>query len=292
MELLVRLAEGPELAGTRVPEEVEHVQRALHRCLGAVLDVVGDVEHLPERRGVTTGDVVLDPLVERHLVEDLPARRERVVERRVARSRDVRVDLLPDRLQVVRHLRERVRPAEEVAELLGPVRLRGVEVVERQAELLRKLLESEMVRVDQLAAVLVDLVVREIAAAGPAAAAHPVGRLVDVGEYPGLLQAIGRSETGEAGPDDNDARVRSGATRGRRPGGAREVAENRRADSCTTCALQEAASRRARFLIGNLRHCLFDCVCKRRTRHSSPSPVLDSQPDRLNVGIQADSATP
>ena len=63
--------------------------------------VVGDVEHLRPAASVPAGDVVLDPLVERHLVELAAARRIRVVVRRVARGRDVRVDLLPDRLQVV-----------------------------------------------------------------------------------------------------------------------------------------------------------------------------------------------
>ena len=50
VELLVRLPEGAELAGARVAEQVEHVQRALHLRLGAVLDVVGDVEHRAELR--------------------------------------------------------------------------------------------------------------------------------------------------------------------------------------------------------------------------------------------------
>src|SRR5690242_21164644 len=49
--------------------EVEHVERALHRRLGAVLDVVGHVEHRAERRRVTAGHVLLDPGVEGRAVE-------------------------------------------------------------------------------------------------------------------------------------------------------------------------------------------------------------------------------
>ena len=169
--------------------------------------------------------VVLDPLVDRHLVELLPARRVRVVVRRVARSRDVRVDLLPDHLQVVGHLRERVRLAEEVAELLGALRLGLEQVVERQPELLRELLDRDVVRVDQLAAVLVDLAVGEVAAAGPAAAADPVRSLVDLCRVPRLLQAIGGGQPGETGADDDDPR--RGERRGPQPAGRRSRAARR-----------------------------------------------------------------
>ena len=48
--LLVRLAEDPELALAAVAEQVEQVERALLAALGAVLDVVGDVEQLAELR--------------------------------------------------------------------------------------------------------------------------------------------------------------------------------------------------------------------------------------------------
>ena len=53
--LLVRLAEDPHLARPRVAEQVEHVQRALLAGLGAVLDVVGDVEQLTELRADPAG---------------------------------------------------------------------------------------------------------------------------------------------------------------------------------------------------------------------------------------------
>src|SRR3954470_7843843 len=101
------------------------------------------------------------------------------------------MDLLPDPLQVVGHLRERVRLAEEVPELLRAVRLGGVEVVEREAELLRELLDLDVVVVDQLAAVLVDLAVGEITAPGVAATADPSRRLEDLCRIARLLQAVG-----------------------------------------------------------------------------------------------------
>ena len=47
-----------ELARPDVAEQVEHVERALHVRLGAVLDVVGDVEQLAERRAVAAGHVL------------------------------------------------------------------------------------------------------------------------------------------------------------------------------------------------------------------------------------------
>ena len=46
--LLVRLAEDPQLARPHVAEQVQEIQRALRRGLGAVLDVVGDVEQPAE----------------------------------------------------------------------------------------------------------------------------------------------------------------------------------------------------------------------------------------------------
>ena len=78
------------------------------------------------------------------------------------------------------------------------------EVVERQPELLRELLDRDVVRVDQLAAVLVDLPVGEVAAAGPAASADPVRSLVDLRRVPRLLQAVGSRQPGETGADDDD----------------------------------------------------------------------------------------
>jgi hypothetical protein len=82
--LLVGLPEDPQVAGAREAEQVEHVQRALVAGLGAVLDVVGDVEQLPEVRRDPAGHVGVDPVGDRHRIELAPALGREVVERRVA----------------------------------------------------------------------------------------------------------------------------------------------------------------------------------------------------------------
>ena len=69
MVLLVRRAEDAELPRTRVTQEIQQVERALVGDLGAVLDVVGHVEQLAQRRGVAAGDAGVDPLQDRHVVE-------------------------------------------------------------------------------------------------------------------------------------------------------------------------------------------------------------------------------
>ena len=94
------------------------------------------------------------------------------------------MDLLPDRLQVVGRLRERVGRPVEVVEVLGAVGLGGQQVVEVQAQLLRELADLGVALVDQLAAVLGDLAVGERAAERPAASAEPVGGLVEVAGSP------------------------------------------------------------------------------------------------------------
>ena len=71
------------------------------------------------------------------------------------------MQLLPDRLQVVRHLGERIRLSIEVAEHLGSGRLGLDEIIEIEAKLLGEMLDGEMAVVDQLAAMLVKLPVRE-----------------------------------------------------------------------------------------------------------------------------------
>ena len=71
------------------------------------------------------------------------------------------MDLLPDSLQVVGRLRERVRSAVEVVEGLGAVDLGGEQVVEAESEALGELTDLGVVLVDQLAAVLGDLAVGE-----------------------------------------------------------------------------------------------------------------------------------
>ena len=84
---------------------------------------------------------------------------------------------------------ERVRRSVEVPEHLGAVRLALEQVVEVETELVREVADRVVALVDELAAVLVDLAVREVAAAAPAASAEPRRRLVD-------LRSIARPASG------------------------------------------------------------------------------------------------
>jgi hypothetical protein len=122
------------------------------------------------------------------------------------------VDLLPDRLEVARRLREGVALTVEEEEVLGAVRLGGQEVVERQPQLVREMADLGVSLVDELPAVLGDLAVGEGAADRPAATAHAVGGLMHLGDVPGLLKAVGARQSREAGSHDDDTR------RGRRAG--------------------------------------------------------------------------
>src|SRR4029079_15629391 len=146
-----------KLALPRVTEEVEQVQRALSAALGAVLDVVGDVEHSPEvRRLAALRDGLIEPVKDRHVVE-LPAPlRVEVPERGVARCRKVLVHLLVDAVQVVDELCVRALAAVDPEEVFCPLWLRLQQVVESGTELLRELPDRAMRLVDQLASVLAD----------------------------------------------------------------------------------------------------------------------------------------
>ena len=204
--LLVRGAEDAELALTRVAEQVEQVERALLGRFGAVLDVVRDVEQLPDPRFHPVLEGLLDPVDDRHVVE-LAASLGRDLERgRVARGGDVAVDLLPRVLDVVGHLRVGVRRPVEVAEHLRSVLLGPEEVVQLQAETGCELPDRGVALVDQLAAVLDDLALGERAPESPAAPADPVGRLVDLGVVAGIAQRVRGTQPGEAGTDDDDLR--------------------------------------------------------------------------------------
>ena len=74
------------------------------------------------------------------------------------------MELLPDRLQVGAHLCAGVRGAVEERAGLRPRGLALDEVVEVEPELLGEMLRREVAAVDELAAVLVDLSLREGAA--------------------------------------------------------------------------------------------------------------------------------
>ena len=173
VELLVRLPEDPELPGADVAEEVEHVEGALLARLRAVLDVVGDVEELTEIRPETARHVQLDPVGDREPIEHPAARGRGGVRRRVAGGRDVLVELLPDRLEIGAHPCLGVPGVVEVPAGLRSRGLALAEVVEVEPELLGEVLRREMAAVDELAAVLVDLSLREDATPRPASAAKP-----------------------------------------------------------------------------------------------------------------------
>jgi hypothetical protein len=204
VELLVRGAEQPQLALAGVAEQVEEVERALLVALGAELDVVRDVEQLPEARRGAAGHALLDPLGDRHRVEHPPALGRGRVGRRVRGGRDVLVELLVDAVEVLGGLRERVWPPVEVVQRLGAVRLALQQVVEREPELLGELAELDVPRVDQLAAVLGHEPGRERAADRPAAAAQAVARLVQLRADTRLFEAIGTRQAGEPAADDDD----------------------------------------------------------------------------------------
>jgi hypothetical protein len=118
------------------------------------------------------------------------------------------VDLLPDPLQVVGGLFERVGLAVEVEEVLGAAGLSRKEVVQAESERLRQLPDLGVSLVDQLAAVLGDLR-REVVAKRPAATADPVRCLVYVSADTGLLELVGAAESGEPrSHHDNSRRAR------------------------------------------------------------------------------------
>lgn len=85
--------------------------------------------------------------------------------------------------------------------------LLGVQqIVQLEFELLSEAAQLPVPRVDQLAAVLVDLAVSEVPATRIAAPADPPGSLVDLRDISGLLETVGAGESGEPRPDDRDPR--------------------------------------------------------------------------------------
>jgi len=125
--------DGPKMRSWPWPlyaQEIEHVQHALLVRVGAVLDRVGDVEELPELRRHAARHVRLDPVDDRHVIELAAARRERVIQGRIARGAEVGVQLLPNLLEVVGRLRIGVVRTVEVVRRLSAVGLGAEEVVE------------------------------------------------------------------------------------------------------------------------------------------------------------------
>ena len=98
---LVRLPVDREVAGLRVePEEIHEVEGCLVGRLGSVLLVVRAVQERAERGSVPAGDVIRDPIVNGHVVEELAGVGEEVVERRVARLLHLVLENLVDRLEI------------------------------------------------------------------------------------------------------------------------------------------------------------------------------------------------
>ena len=209
------------------------------------------------------------------MVELVAALRIAVEERRVARCRDVRVELLPDPLQIVGHLGERVRAPVEPAEDLGAVRLSLVQVVEVEPELLHEAPKLVVTLVDQLAAVLVDLTVGEEPAVAPAAPAEPCRRLVHLRAIAGLLQAIRARQAGEPGAHDDDGRRRRRTSRSAEPSQAGD------AEAGDPGLLEQLRARRPRalVLVRDLRDRALDVLHERRASH--PVPLFVS---RFRVG--------
>jgi hypothetical protein len=115
------------------------------------------------------------------------------------------VQLLPDLLEVVGRLLERIGLAVEVVERLGAVDLAPKQVVEVEPETVCQLADRCMPLIDQLATVLGDLAVRPRLAVGglperPAAPTDAVGGFIDGRGVARLSQAIGRGKPGKACP--------------------------------------------------------------------------------------------
>ncbi len=279
VEALVRLAEEREFSLLAEADQVEEVERALNVRLGAVLDVVRDVEELCELRVAPAGDRLVEVLRDRRVVELEPALREAVVERRVAGGLRVVAPDLRRALDVGGRLREAVALAVEPRRQLHARRLGRVDVVELEVELAHEPPDLAVARVDELAAALADLPVVEDAANRPAAPADAIRCLVDVGSIARLLQPVGAGQPGEPAPDDNDPR----AGRGLREPAQRARTRDRERERARIP--EEGPPRRAR-LVGVCRlDSPFDPPRKRRPCHRSP-PVASMNLSRPKRNIR------
>ena len=279
METLVRLAEERELGLLDEADQVEEVERALDVGLGAVFDVVRDVQQLCELRVAPAGDRLVEVLRDRHLVELEPALREAVVEGRVAGGLRVVAPDLRRALDVCGRLREAVALAVEPGRQLDARRLGRVDVVELEVELARKPPDLAVACVDELAAVLPELPVVEDTADRPAAPADTTRCLVDVGPVARLLQPVRTGQPGKAAPDDDDPR----AGRGVRESAQRARAGDRERERARIP--EEGLPRRA-LLVGVCRlNRRFDPPRKRRPCHRSP-PAASMNPSRSERNLR------
>ena len=153
-----------------------------------------------------------------------------------------------------------------MAEHLGSSNFALHEVVEVETEFLRELLHGDMAVVDQLAAVLEDLLLRKDPTSREAAAAEPRRGLVDRRVDPCLLEPESGREAGEPTAHDRDARRR-------RPAGERrESSEHSQADAGDSGPLDDLAPSDSCVLRSDAPHRILDLIEQRCPRHA-PSSV-------------------
>ena len=291
---LVRLSVDREVAGARVvAEQVHDVERRLILRFGSVLLVVRRVEQAPHRGAVAAGNVVLDPVVGGHVVEEDARVGVDLVRRRIARGLYLPLQRVVDRLEVQVGLLCRVVAVEEPVRVGGAVRLRGHEVVCRQVEALRQMADRHVIAVDQLAAELRDLPVAPVAGAiGMHPAADALGRgFVDGRGEPLVGEGQRGRQPGDASADDCDPRRR------RRVRTSREGGRPCRHDRCARYpgALEELAARDlllapaaelgrrdpqpvgAAMFLGEL----LECAKQRRACHDDPPSWLTRERSRI-----------
>src|ERR1051326_373538 len=81
MEALIRFAEDAKIAGIRLKaEQIDQIQGALFFRLAPELLVISDIEELSHTGAVTTGDILLNPIIEAEMVKLIAGRRKAVVE--------------------------------------------------------------------------------------------------------------------------------------------------------------------------------------------------------------------
>ena len=195
VEALIRGAEDLEVPGLRLEPEQEHeVERRLIGRVGAVLLVVGGVEQPAEVRLVPARDVLVDPVVERELVERRAGLVEAVPQRRIPGRVNLRLEGGVDGLEVLRRVGVGVVAAVEVIRLGARVRLCGENIRGGETEPLDEVQDRVVVGVDELAAVLgylspeVVVAARDERAVGVHPPAQPRRGLVDRRRHAGIGQ--------------------------------------------------------------------------------------------------------
>ena len=203
--LLVGLAEQAQLALADVAEQVEQVERALLVALGAELDVVRDVEQLPEARLDAARHALLDPLRDRHRVEHAAARggdpvgrRERGGRRRPcgASGRRRCSPRPPPRTCTARRRSSRAARCRWPRPGAGCRSRTRAPSTSWRMSMCPVSISSPPCSATRPG--------RERPADRPAAPAEAVARLVQLGVHAGLLEPVGAGEAGEPAADDDD----------------------------------------------------------------------------------------